>query len=197
MLPKTYLGTAPDGLENIVGREIHSDLLIAGLRAINPRLMVPLPEHYAEWYPLKALGITCLWVGEPGKGKKVCAFRLGAVPEFTLLKGADLVTRGWRAIFNKVIKSRAATLAQIERQFGVVLEADGSDGTCFQCRKTGVKRAEDTPGARLCYTHRWIRDDVSRTDAKRRYLKSMKGKLTQRRTQRAALKEVMDVSLSY
>src|SRR3990172_6308810 len=103
MIPKTYLSVAPLGCEEMFGREIPSDHLIAGLRKLNGNLNVPTPEHFDYWYPLQKLGVTCLWLGQPGLGRKICAFRLGAVPEFTQLgTGGTWMVRGWRSIFEKV-----------------------------------------------------------------------------------------------
>lgn len=138
-VPNTYLYTAPIKLANAVGREILSGDIIKGLRRINANLCTPLPEHYEHYYPLQRAGITCLWLGRPGVGNKITAFRLGPVPEFTQLdRAGNLLCKGWRAIFYKVIRSRAATKKQVEAQFAVDLSVVGVDKSCTQCRRQGV-----------------------------------------------------------
>lgn len=140
-VPATYLCTSPYDADSIVGHELSASMIIAGLRRINPNIVVPLPEHYDHYYPLKHAGITCLWLGRPGEGKKITAFKLGPVPEFSQLdSNGMLICKGWRAVFEKVIKARAATKLQIERMFNVNLSTDSGDQSCIECRKQGKIR---------------------------------------------------------
>ena len=149
-VPATYLCTSPHDLENTVGAEILSDDLVRGLRQINSNLCVPLPEHYEFYYPLQRAGITCLWLGKPGEGRKITAFRLGPVPEFTQLTSeGGLLCKGWRAVFEKVVAAHAATKAQIEAKFQISLNRSGNDASCGWCRRDGkIKRATSASG--LC-----------------------------------------------
>ncbi len=145
-LPNTYLCTAPTDLKDTVGAEMLSDDIVRGLRQINANIVVPLPEHYEHYYPLKNAGITCLWLGRPGEGKKITAFKLGPVPEFTQTNSeGGLICKGWRAVFEKVVKAGAATALQIESKFNISLATDGNDKSCIVCRKQGkIKRAAST-----------------------------------------------------
>lgn len=152
MLPKSYLLTAPSDLENTFGNPLHSTDLVKGLRRINPQLCVPLPEHY-RWYPGQKMGMTTLWLGMPGEGKKISAFRLGPIPEFTQLgPTGQLVSKGWRQIMLRCMDAKVVTARQLEREFKVVLETDGRDGTCTKCRKEGRLIAA-TSDHRLCDIH--------------------------------------------
>lgn len=153
MLPNSYLAVAPDA-EDAYGKEMLAEDIAKGLRRINPRLCIPTPEQWGDrWYPGKGLKLTSIWLGDPKVGKKICGFRLGAIPEFTQMgpKG-ELLCTGWRRVFAKCISARVATQAQIEREFKVVLVSDGRDGSCSQCRREG-RFTKATSKNRKCDVH--------------------------------------------
>ena len=169
-LPETYLLTAPADLDNQMGKLIHSDQLISKLQKINPKICAPCPDNFDWWYPMRKFGVTCIWLGQPpGKDqyitdarwvlqrqKKISSMRYGPIPEFTQLDDRGrLICKGWRAIFNKVIASGAATKKQIERAFGVVLDYDKSVTHCRRCLRLG-KRVRATSAGNLCNLHRKI-----------------------------------------
>lgn len=162
MLPNTYLACAPSKAENPFGNSFSSSLIIKGLQRINPNLVAPSPDLSNGFYPLKALGGTCLWWGDPKLDRKVCAFRLGEIPEFTQIdQNGALIARGWRSLFKKVISSGAATARQIEKEFKVVLDVDGEDGSCRQCRREGKLKPSNKGKRGLCNTHDYT---VSQTE---------------------------------
>jgi len=143
------------------GEAIPSDDLIKGLRQINANINVN-SEHAANvWYPGKNT-MSCLWLGDPGgKSKKISAFHYGAIPEFTQLNPEDgsIMIKGWRAIFDAVIRSRAATQAQVERKFRVSLETIlGADERCIKCVRAGRSRRHNGGQLRLCSPHEHIRE---------------------------------------
>jgi len=156
MLPNTPLRAAPLDATSLFGGSILSEDLIKGLRRINNNIVTPLPEHYNEWYPYKKEGATCLWLGRPGDGVKITAFHLGPVPEWTLMGEGRLLRKGWRAIFDRVIRSKAATRQQIEREFRVSLEYDGRDKLCPRCFHEGM-RVAGAGASGLCDTHESVR----------------------------------------
>jgi len=181
-LPNTYLSVAPIDLTGMCGTELMSVDIIRGLRRINPLITAETPS---------GLSATCLWLGEPKVGKKIAVFRAGAVPEFTQLgTGGTWMVRGWRSIFAKVIATRAATARQIERQFRVVLETDGRDGSCVACRREGTLRRAEANGKRLCSDHQEVNDNVESGERKRKFLRDMSDRLTSRRHQGRATKEI-------
>jgi hypothetical protein len=181
MLPKTYLSVAPKDADSMFGKEFTDTQIINGLRKINLSFQLETTSY----------NVACLWLGPPKIGKKICAFRRGAVPEFTQLgTGGTWMVRGWRSIFQKAIASRGATRQQIERQFAVVLEADGTDGSCVACRREGVLRAAEATGKRLCSAHQECNDVATSGSAKRRFILDQRSKLTSRRHQRRAVQEI-------
>lgn len=153
------------GEKNPFGQTILSDDLVRGLRCINPYLRV-WEEHSSEvWYPGKGR-INCLWLGEPGgKGKKIAAYPLGPVPEFTqLAPGSDeIILMGWREIFEDCMKAGVASKAAIERQFKVSLDYDDTDRSCDQCRRFGTAR--EAYKDRLCRAHWSAREIANRVRA--------------------------------
>lgn len=161
------MGAPTKQMSNPFGQTLMSADIIKGLRRINSNIVVPLPEHYNHWYPYQKEGATCLWLGRPGEGQKITAFHLGAVPEWTLVgkdpgaKDARILKKGWRAIFDRVIKSRAASRRQIEREFRVSLVYQGKERICPRCFKEGVRRASDSAGL-LCYSHERARKSAMR-----------------------------------
>jgi len=164
MVPKTHLLIAPHDADSSFGVSMSSTDIIRGLRRINNNITVPMPEHYARdgwFYPLQSKGITCIWLGPPGKGgKKITAFKCGVVPEFTQKDEYGLlICKGWRAVFEKVIKARAATKAQLAREFKVDLDLDqeAKDPRCKQCIREGIRCMSPDPRASsasgLCNFH--------------------------------------------
>lgn len=158
MLPKTYLLAAPIGMDDAFGRGmLHGDF-VKKLKSCNHRIEIPLPESCPWWYPGKQAGMTSIWVGEPFKGtsKKICAFHLGMIPEFTQIDDqGNIMRRGWRAILSKVARSKAVSKTKLERVFNATLDYDGFDGACVRCRREGtIKRGSPKDG--LCNFHREI-----------------------------------------
>lgn len=188
-VPNTYLRTAPGDIEQTFGKGIMSDVLIAGLQKINPQIRTPMPEHFDTWYPSQREGVTCLWLGQPGVGKKICALRLGLIPEWTQLDAdGRWMIRGWRSVFERIVRAHAATIRQIERQFNVVLETDGDDGSCVDCRRQGRIRAAETK--RTCAAHREVRDMQEKGSAAARFVAEESKRLTNERLRPKAEKEI-------
>ena len=163
-LPNTYLLGAPSDARNPFGEGMLSSDIIRGLKQANGNVVVPLPEHYERWYPGKKGGITCVWVGPPGAptSVKVCALRLGMVPEFTQLDAAgDIIDLGWRAVLEKAIRARVASRRRLERIFKVNLNHDGKDKDCAWCRKEGVVGVTASHGSGLCDIHEDVRLNVA------------------------------------
>ena len=170
--PNTPLMSAPHDAVNPFGMEMTSADLIRGLQRINQNIRVPEPDHYAEWYPGKAAGMTCLWIGEPGApgSKKIGAFHLGQIPEWTLFDGSakQILRRGWRSIFVKCIKSRACSRLAIERTFRVSLEYAGMDGYCRACFREGSRVKATSDGMRLCNMHHEVNLNTHRQMEKKK-----------------------------
>lgn len=154
MLPKTYLMVSPDK-DDPLGRTISSSDLVRGLMEANPSFIIPTPDQFPGWYPGKAAGMTCIWLGMPSApgSRKICGFHLGPVPEFTqIAPEGTILRRGWRAIFERVIKSGFVTKAKLERVFRVNLEYDGKAPWCQSCaRKSMWVKAVAASG--LCQVH--------------------------------------------
>jgi len=152
--PKTYMMTAPD--PRVVGTSIQSSDLVAGLLQANPGFVIPMPDSYPGWYPGKAAGMTCIWLGQPPPavgGKKVCGFHLGMIPEYTEL-GLDgtIRKRGWRAIFERVMVTGLVQKGRLEQIFRVRLDYDGKTPWCQPCaRRTVWQPATCSSG--LCDKH--------------------------------------------
>jgi len=162
--PETYLLTVPDIKDDPLGRCITSTDIIRKLNKINP-LIIEWKEYTPGiWYPGMRLGITCLWYKHIGrKGHKITGIRHGPVPEWTQLddKG-EVITLGWRRIFSKVIKRKAATTEQIEQAFGVTIALGGMDSLCSWCRKS-AKTVKATSPSGYCDMHERVRLQVVRS----------------------------------
>lgn len=160
-LPQTYLMSAPEGCQNPFGETILSDDFVRGMRCINPAIRAWEQNSSDLWYPGKGR-ISCLWIGDPGgKSKKLCAFPLGPIPEFTqIAPDNEVLLLGWRAIFSDIIKTGGATRERIERQFKISLNHDEKDSACRQCRMYGTVRPSDKDG--LCRAHWDIREITKR-----------------------------------
>lgn len=152
--PRTPLLVAPDGEENLLGKSMLSDDLIRGLRKCNPSLVVPAPEDRYRTPTFK--GITTLWRGAPfQKGStKICAFHLGAIPEWTQVDAEGrMITRGWRAIFEKVVRSGSSTRARIEHVFRVNLSESSNNALCVKCIRDGKREPHNNGKLRMCDLH--------------------------------------------
>jgi hypothetical protein len=163
MLPRTAVMCAPDRAFDQLGTGMPSSDLICGLKLLNSRVVIPLPEHYAEWYPGKRAGQTCIWLGPPGhpKSSKICAFHLGMIPEWTqIAPGAVMIARGWRSILDLCIRRRVASKAAIERVFRVNMDVGGKDTLCRICRKDGLRSPVDGK-ADVCEAHRNAQMDLA------------------------------------
>lgn len=145
---------APLGEVDLLGRPMTSDDIIRGLRQINANIVTNPPSPIKQVGATNQMGITCLWLGEPYVGQKITAIRLGSIPEHTQLSPeGTTICKGWRAIFNKVIKARAATKGQIERKFKIDLTIEGDDGACRSCAAKNKRRAHNGGAAKLCAAH--------------------------------------------
>jgi hypothetical protein len=154
--------TAPLDMKNAFGQGMHHRDLALKLLACNPAFEIPLPESCPWWYPGKKAGMTSIWIGEPFKptSKKICAFHLGMLPEFTQIDDAgNIIRRGWRSILSKCIKSKAVTKRKVRTIFKTGVDYEGFDGACVRCRREGtLKRGSPKDG--LCELHRMM-DDLS------------------------------------
>ena len=119
-LPKTYLFTPPADCPDPCGKAMITADFVRKLKLINPR--ITMWEQFPDglYWPGKKMGgkfgiKTSLWIGEPGGDSvKIAAIPAGVIPEFTQLsKDGNIITKGWRAIFDGVITSGAATKLQI------------------------------------------------------------------------------------
>src|SRR3990167_7337475 len=154
MIPKTHLLVAPSTERDLIGRTIPSSELIRGLIKLNPSLFCPDikdEKHIEGWG-----GVTSLWLGQPdGGGRPICGIKLGLIPEWTQIdERGVLITKGWRAIFDRVVKSGAVRQTQIEMAFNVTLGLGEADANlCLGCTREG--RREPTNGGvrRMCDIH--------------------------------------------
>jgi hypothetical protein len=111
--------------------------------------------------------VTTLWFGDQPGGptaKKITAYTPGPIPEWTQIGPfGDIIAKGWRAIFYKVVRSGAATRAQIEKEFNVSLAVLGRERRlCPRCmRESGARRPTNGGARGLCDFH----DDVVRDAA--------------------------------
>lgn len=154
MIPKTHLLTAPSDAADLMGRCISSSDLIRGLIKLNGKLFCPDikdENHIEGWH-----GVTSIWLGEPGgNGRPICGIKLGQIPEWTQIddKGI-LVTKGWRAIFDRIIKSGALRIDQIETAFHVTLGLGAADtALCLGCIREGRREPTNGGARNLCDIH--------------------------------------------
>lgn len=161
-LPATYLLAAPSDAADALGKTMSSADLVKGLRMCNANLTVPDPSVFT-WYPLQASGHTTLWLGEPFKGTKVAAFRLGAIPEWTQI-GPDglIIARGWRSVLSRVIQLKMVTQPAIERVFKINMDIVGADNSCPQCRREGLGLIRATSATGMCDTHDHLLKQISK-----------------------------------
>jgi hypothetical protein len=145
--------------------------MLRGLQKINPNIRAWDQHTWGLWWPGKARGISTLWIGDPGGANvKITAFNYGAIPEFTqLAPGGDIIAKGWRAIFEKVVRSKAATTLQLEKEFRINLELGDRDTVyCGRCRNFGqFVKSENASG--LCNMHQSIRKNVLKMKARQKH----------------------------
>ena len=164
MLPNTYMLGAPTDADNPFGEPLSAHALLKGLRLCNVNLHAPLPDAYDTWFPGKAQGMTALWLGQPSTpgSKKICAFHLGIMPEFTQIgPDGEILRRGWRSVLRKVITARAATKRTVNRVFKIDIDTDGEDPSCSRCRMEGRTTKADSAG-NLCTLHANVKKDALR-----------------------------------
>ncbi len=161
--PATYLLGQPN-ISDPFGRAIMSSDLVRGLQSINPLIQAWEQHTPGVWYPGRARGISTLWLGDPGgANRKITGFAYGAIPEFTQLgPHGDIITKGWRAIFQKVVRCKAASRKAIEIRFRVNLSLGDKDTVyCGRCRRDGqFVKSENMSG--LCNLHDAVQKDVLR-----------------------------------
>ena len=150
----THLLVAPSDATDLVGQGISSSDLIRKLIKLNPILFCPDikdEKHIEGWE-----GVTSLWLGDPGGGgRPICGIKLGMIPEWTLIddKGI-LVTKGWRAIFEKIIHAGAVTRLQVETEFAVTLgDGERDRNLCPKCVREGKREATNGGARGFCDTH--------------------------------------------
>lgn len=135
------------------------------LRLINRNFCAPSDSVFP--YLVQGAKIVGLYLGDPtfdvtrtGKDKNakfICSIPADFIPEFTQIgpKGV-IITRGWRSVFQKLVKSNVLKTEVIERTFTVTLGREGVDVMCPRCRKDGnMVRGEGASG--LCQTHEYTR----------------------------------------
>jgi len=160
-VPDTYLLTVPDIKDDPFGRCISSTEMVRKLKKINPLILCADQFSSDVWYPGKSLGGTCLWYGEiGGKKRKICAIRHGPIPEWTQLdEKGEIITRGWRDLFKRVVKYGKVSQHDIESSFGVSLAIGEADTFCSWCRK-GNKFVKATCASGYCDMHDRVRLQV-------------------------------------
>jgi len=162
-VPDTYLLTVPDIKVDPFGRCISSTEMVRKLKKINPLILCADTFSSSTWYPGKSLGGTCLWYGGiGGTNRKITAFRHGPIPEWTQLdEKGEIITRGWRDIFKRVVGSKSARALDIEKSFGIDLGVDGLDSFCSWCRKSN-KKIKATSASGYCDMHERVRLTVEK-----------------------------------
>jgi hypothetical protein len=159
----TPLLVAPSSEKDLLGKMIASSVLIRKLSGLNKAIFCPDANdrgHIEGWH-----GVTSLWLGEPGGGgRPICGVRLGQIPEWTQVDGNGmLITKGWRAIFDKVIKTGAVRREDVERAFAVALgEGKRDAGLCVKCLREGRRAASNGGAAGMCDTHDGVYSAVKR-----------------------------------
>lgn len=160
--PNTPLLVAPADAPNALGQVFPSSELIARLIKLNRRIFCPDindANHIESWH-----GVTSLWLGTPdGGGKPICGIRLGLIPEWTQLSSEGiLITKGWRAIFDKVIRSGAISRSRLESEFGVTLVYGKADANlCPKCVREGRREPSDGGVRGFCATHSQVYDTAA------------------------------------
>jgi hypothetical protein len=152
--PSTHLLVAPSDATDLVGQGIPSSKLIRKLIKLNSTLFCPDikdEKHIEGWE-----GVTSLWIGVPGGGgRPICGIKLGMIPEWTQIdeKGI-LITKGWRAIFEKIIRAGAVTRLQVETEFVVTLgDGERDRNLCSVCVKEGNREMSNGGARGYCDMH--------------------------------------------
>jgi len=122
-----------------------------------------------------------MWIGEPGGvSRKITAFCMGQIPEFTLLApDGNIIIKGWRAIFERVIRIAGIKRIDIEKAFGVTLEAGEDDQTCQQCIRESGKIVKVKSKHLLCNFHLGVLRSVTQELDRRgevKYQRKIQGK---------------------
>jgi len=166
--PNTYLLGSPD-VKDPFGRAIMSSDLVKGLKELNPTIRAWEQHTPHLWWPGKAAGISTLWLGQSGgKSRKITAFKYGPIPEFTQTEPSGaIITKGWRAIFEKVVRCKAVSRRALELKFRVDLGLEKPDKKyCLTCRKNGsMFKAENASG--LCDLHEHLRKRIAHVQAQK------------------------------
>ncbi len=166
--PRTPLLVAPEGADDLLGRTMLTLDLVRGLRQVNRKLSIPDAEDDLRTPRFK--GITTLWLGPPYApgSKKICALHLGAIPEWTQLDANGMmITRGWRAIFEKVVRSGAGTRTRIERVFRVNLSESSDNVLCAKCVREGRRERHNGGARHMCDLHETVYARVEKNMADR------------------------------
>ena len=161
-IPHTPVLCAPSQADPFGVTMLSADI-IKGLERLNSKARIPTPSSTPYDYPGKAFGHTCIWIGPPGEpdSKKMCAFHLGAVPEWTQkdAKGR-IIVRGWRSIFEKCIKLGFCSRLRLEREFRIsmnVAQGKPEAKLCWRCMQESkfVRSNGGTLG--MCDFHQNVR----------------------------------------
>lgn len=158
-IERTPLLVAPASADSLIGAAMPSAELTRGLQRANPRLYV-FDQDRAH---------SGVWLGKPGAPGTIfiCAFHLGLVPEWTQIdESGRLIRKGWRAIFEKVIRSGATTRPALERIFRVSLATGHATYLCSRCVKEGNRNTHNGGKNNLCDFHEAIYDDARKSPAR-------------------------------
>jgi hypothetical protein len=153
-VPRTYLFTPPEGVDDPYGVGMHHVDFIKKLKLCNKRITVPTPDQWDIYYPGEEMGITTVWLGSPppGKGQKIAGMTMGWVPEWTVLTtDGNIKQKGWRAILRKCITARAFTQVKAEVVFKVSLD-HGKSNLCRQCSSEGFRKLSRSASG-MCDLH--------------------------------------------
>lgn len=175
-VPGNYLLTPPRGERDPWGNSMHSSSLIKGLQQVNGSICVPQPNDTRSWLRVMAhyggdgeTSSTCIWLGDPKHGRKVTAFHLGMVPEWTqvgppeppMYPSGRIIRRGWRNILQRCEKHGVASRRELERIFRVNLDIGPPDQSCQNCRMDG-KLTFNVHASGLCDSHERDRLDAAK-----------------------------------
>ncbi len=156
-IPHTPILCAPSDAIDTLGVTWLSADLIKGLQRINRDVFVPMPSAAPWSYPGKDFGHTCIYIGQPDapKTRKVCAFHLGAIPEWTQIDPTGrIIVRGWRSILERCIKAGVGTRAQIERTFRISMQlGKPEEKWCFMCKRNDLKIRSTGGKSGMCESH--------------------------------------------